>query len=148
MRALRLDGGRLGLSDVPPPQPPPGEALIRVRLAGICHTDQELARGYMSFAGTPGHEFVGEIVALGDGAEAAGPPVGERVVGEINAACGTCHVYVEPTDASALAALPEIDEYEEETLAELASRRENSRLSCQLVGGPAVADLTLTVAPR
>ena len=42
----------------------------------------------------------------------------------------------------------EIDEYEEEVLAELASRRFNSRLSCQLVGGPAVADLTLTVAPR
>lgn len=65
-----------------------------------------------------------------------------------NAACGTCHVYVEPADQSTLAALPEIDEYEEEVLAELASRRPNSRLSCQLVGGPAVADLTLTVAPR
>jgi ferredoxin, 2Fe-2S len=65
-----------------------------------------------------------------------------------NAACGTCHVYVEPADEETLASLPEIDEYEEEVLAELASRRENSRLSCQLVGGPAVADLTLTVAPR
>src|SRR5947209_7771809 len=76
MRALRLDGGGLRLSDVSRPQPPAGEALIRVRLAGICHTDQELARGYMSFAGTPGHEFVGEIVALGEGAAEAGLPIG------------------------------------------------------------------------
>src|SRR3954447_5873394 len=90
MRALRLHGGGVGLSEVSPPQPPAGEALIRVRLAGICHTDQELARGYMSFAGTPGHEFVGEIVALGEGAEAAGLAIGQRVVGEINAACGAC----------------------------------------------------------
>jgi D-arabinose 1-dehydrogenase-like Zn-dependent alcohol dehydrogenase len=43
MRALRLDGGGLALSDVSQPEPPAGEALIRVRLAGICHTDQELA---------------------------------------------------------------------------------------------------------
>ncbi len=90
MRALRLEQGRLALREVPRPEPPPGEALVRVRLAGICHTDQELARGYMSFAGTPGHEFVGEVVALGASDEEPGVPLGQRVVGEINAACGTC----------------------------------------------------------
>jgi threonine dehydrogenase-like Zn-dependent dehydrogenase len=90
MRALRLDAGRLGLAEVSRPDPPAGEALVRVRLAGICHTDQELARGYMGFAGTPGHEFVGEIEALGAGADAVGLAVGQRVVGEINAACGDC----------------------------------------------------------
>ncbi|MFK0111992.1 2Fe-2S iron-sulfur cluster-binding protein [Streptomyces sp. NPDC091217] len=62
-----------------------------------------------------------------------------------NAACGTCHVYVEE---SRLDELPEPDEYEEEMLADLPSREKNSRLSCQLVYQPFMADLTLTVAPR
>jgi threonine dehydrogenase-like Zn-dependent dehydrogenase len=70
--------------DRPEPTPPPGELLIRVDLAGICATDLEIVRGYMQFTGIPGHEFVGTV--------AAGPPewLGRRVVGEINAPCGTC----------------------------------------------------------
>ena len=55
---------------------------MRVSLAGVCATDLALARGYMGFAGVPGHEFVG--VAL------EGPLSGQRVVGEINAGCGAC----------------------------------------------------------
>ncbi|MDQ3402584.1 MAG: 2Fe-2S iron-sulfur cluster-binding protein [Actinomycetota bacterium] len=62
-----------------------------------------------------------------------------------NMACGTCHVYV---DEDRVADLPAIDEYEEERLAELKTRRKNSRLSCQLVYEPSMADVTLTVAPR
>ncbi|WP_413810750.1 2Fe-2S iron-sulfur cluster-binding protein [Streptomyces sp. OE57] len=62
-----------------------------------------------------------------------------------NAACGTCHVYVEE---DRLPDLPEPDEYEEEMLAELPRREQNSRLACQLVYEPSMADLTLTVAPR
>ncbi len=42
----------------------PGEALIRVRLSGICGTDLELVRGYYPFTGVPGHEFVGEVVEI------------------------------------------------------------------------------------
>ena len=45
----------------PTSAPPPGEALVRVRLAGICNTDLELVRGYLNFRGTLGHEFVGEV---------------------------------------------------------------------------------------
>ena len=41
-----------------------GWALIRVRLAGICNTDVEILRGYHEFRGTPGHEFVGEVVQV------------------------------------------------------------------------------------
>lgn len=83
MRGLLLDGGRLHLrEDLPRPEAGPGEVRVRVLRAGICATDLALARGYMGFAGTPGHEFVG--IAL-DGALA-----GRRVVGEINAACGVC----------------------------------------------------------
>lgn len=66
------------------PQAGPGEALIRLRMAGICNTDLELMRGYKSFAGTLGHEFVGEVL---DGPDEW---IGRRVVGEINISCGEC----------------------------------------------------------
>jgi threonine dehydrogenase-like Zn-dependent dehydrogenase len=71
--------------DYPVPEPPPGESLVRVRMAGICGTDLEMIQGYMGFSGVPGHEFVGEVVESGNSAL-----VGRRVVGEINAACGKC----------------------------------------------------------
>jgi threonine dehydrogenase-like Zn-dependent dehydrogenase len=91
VRALRFDGDCLALADVPCPRPPPGEALVRVRLAGVCHTDLELTRGYMGFRGTLGHEFVGEVADVAQRAGEASPlAVGQRVVGEINAACGAC----------------------------------------------------------
>ena len=40
------------------------EVLVKVRLAAICGTDLELARGYYDFDGVPGHEFVGEIAPV------------------------------------------------------------------------------------
>jgi threonine dehydrogenase-like Zn-dependent dehydrogenase len=93
MRALRWDGTQLALSrDVPEPVPGPGEALVRVHLAGICRTDVEITRGYLEFRGTPGHEWVGRVVAAPDPRL-----VGVRVVGEINLACGAC-----PTCAAGL----------------------------------------------
>jgi threonine dehydrogenase-like Zn-dependent dehydrogenase len=66
-----------------------GEALIRVLLAGICNTDLEIIRGYMEFQGVLGHEFVGIVEKVLDksGIPAANSLVGQRVVGEINAAC-------------------------------------------------------------
>jgi len=87
VRALWLAGRALRLrDDLPLPDPPPGEALVRVRLAGVCNTDLELVRGYTPYTGVPGHEFVGVVEA------SPGAPdwVGRRVVGEINAACGRC----------------------------------------------------------
>jgi len=63
-----------------------GEALVRVTLSGICNTDLEIARGYAGFRGTLGHEFVGVVEDSGGGTIVRG----ERVVGEINAGCGTC----------------------------------------------------------
>jgi threonine dehydrogenase-like Zn-dependent dehydrogenase len=86
MRALRWDGTRLALApDAAEPVPGPGEALVRVSLAGICRTDLEITRGYLAFRGTPGHEWVGEVVACEEATL-----VGRRVVGEINLACGAC----------------------------------------------------------
>jgi len=88
MRALVLGADGLRLRhDFPVPQPPPGEALLRVRLAGVCATDIELMRGYKGgFMGVLGHEFVGEVVAAPDDPAW----VGRRVVGEINVGCGEC----------------------------------------------------------
>ena len=86
MRALVLHEELHLVEDYPTPTPLPGEALIRVCMAGICNTDMELVRGYMHFRGVPGHEFVG-VVERAPGAEAW---EGQRVVGDINAACGVC----------------------------------------------------------
>ena len=86
MRALHFDHTLQYQPDAPDPTPPPGEALIRTRLAGICNTDLEIIKGYMDFSGILGHEFVGEVVQADD----APGLVGQRVVGEINAYCGDC----------------------------------------------------------
>jgi threonine dehydrogenase-like Zn-dependent dehydrogenase len=85
MKALVFDGKRLALANVPAPRRRAGEALVRVRLAGICSTDIEIVRGYMSFRGIPGHEFVGTVESA-----PAARLVGTRVVGEINVPCGRC----------------------------------------------------------
>ena len=69
----------------PMPRVPLGFARIRLLAAGICSTDLELQRGYYGFRGTPGHEFVGEVIAAGDAGW-----IGKRVAGEINLACGAC----------------------------------------------------------
>lgn len=99
MRALFWDGRGLKLDpSYPLPsvtrvagasggRPPTGErasALVKVHLAGICSTDLQIFRGYMGFTGVPGHEFVGTVH------EGPDPLVGQRVVGEINFACGAC----------------------------------------------------------
>ena len=67
----------------------PGEALVKVRLAGVCGTDLEMVKGYYPFTGILGHEFVGQIANLPSG-HSRHDWVGKRVVGEINASCGTC----------------------------------------------------------
>lgn len=86
MKALVLEGGSVRLEERwPEPAPKPGEALVRVTLAGICNTDLELARGYMGFSGVLGHEFVGVVERTENAAL-----LGRRVVGEINIACGKC----------------------------------------------------------
>ena len=86
MQALWLEKQTLSLrDDLEIPTPASGEALVRVRLAGICSTDLEMLRGYYPFTGIPGHEFVGEV------AESPNPALqGRRVTGEINLTCGVC----------------------------------------------------------
>lgn len=89
MRALVLDSqaspARVRLRrDHPEPEPGPGEALVHLRLAGVCATDLELVRGYAGFSGVLGHEFVGRVDADDDELG------GRRVVADINLGCGRC----------------------------------------------------------
>ena len=85
MDAVKFDG-HLHLTKAHlEPHPGPGWAKIRVRLAGICQTDLEIIKGYMGFSGILGHEFVGTVSACEESKW-----IGRRVVGEINAACGSC----------------------------------------------------------
>ncbi len=88
MHALLLtDDGPILRNDYHTPKPQPGEAQIRVHLAGICSTDLQLLAGYKGgYRGVLGHEFVGTVVDA-PGAEFW---IGRRVVGEINIGCGHC----------------------------------------------------------
>ena len=84
MRALYFDG-KLSVRDVEIPRLGPDEALIQVAFAGICGTDLQILKGYSSFQGIPGHEFVGRVVEAADANW-----IGKRVVGEINVTCRAC----------------------------------------------------------
>jgi len=84
MKSLWLENNKIDLRDIPQPRKP-NEALIKIRKAGICSTDLELVKGYYSYTGILGHEFVGEVVEAGDVSW-----IGQRVVGEINVVCNQC----------------------------------------------------------
>ena len=85
MLAVYLENGTVSVRSAAVPERPPGFALLRLIAGGICNTDLELQRGYYGFSGTPGHEFVAEVVEADDRAL-----TGKRVVGEINLACTHC----------------------------------------------------------
>jgi L-iditol 2-dehydrogenase len=91
----------LEISEVPVPEPGPNEVLARVRAVSICGTDAHLIRGDYpnfwppAFPFIPGHEWAGEIAALGPGAERFGFAVGDRVAGTSHDACGVCQKCVE-----------------------------------------------------
>jgi alcohol dehydrogenase len=87
MRAITYDGTLKYVYDYPDPVPDHDNALIRVKYAGVCDTDVQIAKGYMDFSGVLGHEFVGTVVGpLGT------ELLGRRVVGEINCPCGECEL--------------------------------------------------------
>jgi alcohol dehydrogenase len=84
VRALCFDGA-LAVREVPVPSPGAGEALVRVRLAGICSTDLQIVRGYAGHHGVLGHELVGEVAEHPEQRW-----IGRRVAAEINIGCGVC----------------------------------------------------------
>src|SRR5260370_8596459 len=77
------------------------EVLSGVRAVAICGTDPHIIKGDFagfwpkSFPFIPGHEWSGEVVALGEGAELFGWAVGDRVAGTSHAGCGNCRKCVE-----------------------------------------------------
>jgi len=94
--ALLRDFGKLAVAEVPTPQPGPGEVLVRVSACGICGTDLKIVAGAYQGTWPPelpfiiGHEWSGEVAALGPGTERSGLAVGDRVVAENHTGCGQC----------------------------------------------------------
>jgi propanol-preferring alcohol dehydrogenase len=97
MKAARLEQGKLSIQDHPTPEPGPEQALIRIRSAGVCHSDLHIVRG--DWVGVPdtspiGHEAIGDVIALGPGAERYSQ-VGDRVILGLGGTgggywCGAC----------------------------------------------------------
>lgn len=84
MKAIVFDNDLKFDNNYAKPVPQKGEALIRVKLAGICNTDYEITKGYMGYVGVLGHEFVGVVEEV-NGSDQSW--VGKRVVAEISWGC-------------------------------------------------------------
>ena len=88
----------LVIAETPKPVPGPGEVLVKVETAGLCHTDIHAAHGDWPIKPTlpliPGHEGVGIVEEVGLGVTT--PRVGDRVAMPwLGAACGTCEFCVD-----------------------------------------------------
>ncbi|MEB2314248.1 MAG: zinc-binding dehydrogenase [Sorangiineae bacterium] len=93
MRALVIvePGRPLELRDLPRPEPGPGELLVQVEAAGICHSDAHYRDGTGNLTRLPlipGHEIAGKVVGLGS--EHRGIPLGARVALHYLVTCGRC----------------------------------------------------------
>lgn len=94
MRAARYHGpgDSLRLEEVPIPEPGPSEALVRVKAAGVCHTELHFLSGVLNLGVAPltlGHEMAGEVARIGSGVTSVKP--GERVLVYYYVGCGACH---------------------------------------------------------
>jgi L-iditol 2-dehydrogenase len=91
---LVLPEGKFEVQTVPVPAPASGEVLCRVRAVAICGSDPEILRGDLAgtwppgYPFTPGHEWAGEVVALGPGVTKF--QVGARVAAQAHKGCGIC----------------------------------------------------------
>ncbi len=87
MKALIFDNRLYFSNTYPVPLLKENQALIKIRMAGICATDMEILKGYRGFKGVPGHEFVGIVEKIKGEKQTL---LGRRVAGEINCVCGKC----------------------------------------------------------
>jgi 2-desacetyl-2-hydroxyethyl bacteriochlorophyllide A dehydrogenase len=96
MRAVIIDKpGEIRVGTMPDPTPTPDELIVRVGACGICGTDLHIAQGEFPptpYPIIPGHEFAGEVVALGTNVprEKGGIAVGSRVAVDPSIFCGHC----------------------------------------------------------
>ncbi|WP_298199819.1 alcohol dehydrogenase catalytic domain-containing protein [Novosphingobium sp.] len=84
-------GGPVRIETLPDPVPGPGDVVIRVHRCGICGTDLAMTRGGPWDYGTDsqfGHEFAGEVVALGR--DVTDLRLGDRIAVLPSVSCGTC----------------------------------------------------------
>lgn len=92
MKAIRFAAaGVAGMAELDTPRIRPGHALVRVRAAGLCHTDIEVLHGRYgegAFPLVPGHEYAGTVEAVADDVTAVKP--GDRVAVDPNIPCGRC----------------------------------------------------------
>ncbi|HJC68712.1 MAG TPA: zinc-binding alcohol dehydrogenase family protein [Candidatus Brachybacterium intestinipullorum] len=93
MRSIHVTTpGEVDVVEVEDPRPRPGEALLRVRYAGICGSDVQTFRGTQPFASyprVPGHEFSAEILEINGSSEDLA--VGDVVTGVPYFQDGTCY---------------------------------------------------------
>lgn len=86
-------GAPLVAMELDPPEPRPGEVLVKVLACGLCRTDLKIVAGHMPFSPeqrlphVPGHEVGAEVVATGPGAAVK---IGTRVVVFNYWGCGQC----------------------------------------------------------
>jgi 2-desacetyl-2-hydroxyethyl bacteriochlorophyllide A dehydrogenase len=92
MRAVTFQApGEVQVDEVPDPELlAPDDAIVRVQASGICGSDLHIYHGRVQIEPgfVIGHEFVGEVVAIGD--EVSRVAVGDRVLGTYGTACGEC----------------------------------------------------------
>lgn len=87
-------GPGLTLKEMPIPQPGMGEVQIKIHKTAICGTDMHIynwdpwSQATIKPPMITGHEYVGEISALGEGVTAY--KIGQRVTGEGHVVCGVC----------------------------------------------------------
>ena len=86
----RAKGSPVELTTIRVPDPGPGEALVRIKACGVCHTDLHYREGAINddFPFLLGHEAAGTVEAVGDGVTGVGP--GDYVVIAWRAPCGCC----------------------------------------------------------
>ena len=92
MRAVTFQApGEVRVDEKPDPELlDPGDAIVRVGASGICGSDLHIFHGRVQIEPgfIIGHEYVGEVVAVGDGVDRVA--VGDRVLGTYGTACGEC----------------------------------------------------------
>jgi 2-desacetyl-2-hydroxyethyl bacteriochlorophyllide A dehydrogenase len=90
-QAVMTEPGKIEFGDVPEPKPGPGQILLRVKQIGVCGSDVHVNHGKHPFTSYPvvqGHEFSGEVVAVGEGVTKV--KVGDKATARPQVVCGKC----------------------------------------------------------